>query len=293
MIKITHSGYYPGGMPLPGRQYSSDKFRYGFNGQEKDDEVYGNGNLNTAQFCEYDTRLIRRWNVDPVVKHSWNSYNCFSSNPIFRMDSNGDHDYSLDKKGNLTLTKKTDAKDHTIIAGENKINLAKEFIDEAIISEDKKKNEKVSFFISKDVEKTEEIYKFFATNTDVEWDFSVFENKSKVAVISSTHDPSHIKLYVADFKWKVLEGDKNIKMIRCSHSHPRIYNPKTGYPAYPSGFKNDGTIDFSDVGDRDVVENFDKQFHSRQPQQWEIFVPTAPKLKIMYDQLLFKVDNKE
>jgi hypothetical protein len=38
-------------------------YRYGFNGQEKVDEISGVGNHNTALFWEYDTRLGRRWNV--------------------------------------------------------------------------------------------------------------------------------------------------------------------------------------------------------------------------------------
>jgi hypothetical protein len=55
-------------MLMPGRKYNSNAYRWGFNGQEKDDEVYGSGNLNTAMFWEYDTRLGRRWNVDPLSK---------------------------------------------------------------------------------------------------------------------------------------------------------------------------------------------------------------------------------
>ena len=44
----------------------STRYRYGFNGQEKDNEVYGEGNSYTAEFWEYDPRLGRRWNCDPV-----------------------------------------------------------------------------------------------------------------------------------------------------------------------------------------------------------------------------------
>lgn len=109
MIKITHSGYYPGGMPLPGRQYSSDKYRFGFNGQENGNEVYGNGNLNTAQFWEYDTRLIRRWNVDPKGNEWESSYACFGNSPITNSDVFGDRakDAKSQKVGER-LTKKLD-----------------------------------------------------------------------------------------------------------------------------------------------------------------------------------------
>jgi len=33
--------YEPGGSLLPGRNYSSDSYKFGFQGQVKDDEVYG------------------------------------------------------------------------------------------------------------------------------------------------------------------------------------------------------------------------------------------------------------
>ena len=54
-------------MYLQGRKFlaPNSSYRYGFNGQEKDNEIYGTGNLNTAEYWEYDARIGRRWNVDP------------------------------------------------------------------------------------------------------------------------------------------------------------------------------------------------------------------------------------
>ena len=44
-------------------------YRFGFNGQEKDDEIFGStGTSYTAEFWQYDARIGRRWNVDPVDK---------------------------------------------------------------------------------------------------------------------------------------------------------------------------------------------------------------------------------
>lgn len=63
-------------------------YRYGFNGQEKDVEV--GSDIYTAEYWEYDSRLGRRWNIDPVV-HYWESpYSCFSNAPIWISDVNGD-----------------------------------------------------------------------------------------------------------------------------------------------------------------------------------------------------------
>lgn len=66
-----------------------ETYRYGFNGYENDDEVKGNGNhLDFGNFG-YDTRLGRRWNIDPVVKHHESPYATFANNPIWFADENG------------------------------------------------------------------------------------------------------------------------------------------------------------------------------------------------------------
>ncbi len=65
-------------------------YRYGFNGQEKDDEIAGQGNSYTAMYWQYDSRLGRRWNVDPI-KVDWESpYATFRNNPVFLNDIDGD-----------------------------------------------------------------------------------------------------------------------------------------------------------------------------------------------------------
>jgi RHS repeat-associated protein len=76
-------------MQLVGRNFSSDKYRYGFNGQEKSTEIDPHGNNMTAEFWQYDARLGRRWNVDPVVKVWESPYAAFANNPINNIDPNG------------------------------------------------------------------------------------------------------------------------------------------------------------------------------------------------------------
>ncbi|MCC6818998.1 MAG: hypothetical protein IT245_08920 [Bacteroidia bacterium] len=85
--------YYAFGAPMPGKGYvRTESYRYGFNGQEKDDEVSGEGNSNTAEFWQYESRLGRRFNVDPVFKVFLGSYSCFRNNPIYLIDPNGDNE---------------------------------------------------------------------------------------------------------------------------------------------------------------------------------------------------------
>jgi len=67
-----------------------DKYRFGFNGQEKVNEIAGIGNHNTALFWEYDTRLGRRWNLDPKPSLSVSNYAVFGNNPIVYKDFKGD-----------------------------------------------------------------------------------------------------------------------------------------------------------------------------------------------------------
>jgi len=67
----------------------SAEYRYGFGGQEQDNELYGHGNSYTAEFWQYDTRLGRRWNVDPV-RVAWESgYAVFRNSPLLFSDPSG------------------------------------------------------------------------------------------------------------------------------------------------------------------------------------------------------------
>ena len=75
---------------MSSRSFNAPEYKYGFNGQEKDNEVYGAGNLNTAEFWQYDTRLGRRWNLDPKPLPSISQYACFANSPIWMKDVKGD-----------------------------------------------------------------------------------------------------------------------------------------------------------------------------------------------------------
>ncbi|MDP2174277.1 MAG: hypothetical protein Q8K70_00055 [Bacteroidota bacterium] len=65
-------------------------YRFGFNTQEKDDEIAGVGNIYTAEYWEYDSRLGRRWNLDPVDQVWMSNYSVLGNNPLFNNDIFGD-----------------------------------------------------------------------------------------------------------------------------------------------------------------------------------------------------------
>ncbi|MFT3683043.1 MAG: hypothetical protein QM791_22475 [Ferruginibacter sp.] len=83
------SDYYPFGMLMPGRKFTNgNEYRYGFNGQEKSDEIFSNST--TALYWEYDSRIGRRWNMDPKPEIGVSEYAVFLNNPLLFTDLNGD-----------------------------------------------------------------------------------------------------------------------------------------------------------------------------------------------------------
>ena len=107
ILSNPHPKSYSFGSSIITRSFSAGSgFRFGFNTQEKDKEVYNNNNETyTATFWEYDGRLGRRWNVDPVNKPWESRYSCFSDNPIIIIDVNGDEGkdpYTVKKGDNLS-----------------------------------------------------------------------------------------------------------------------------------------------------------------------------------------------
>lgn len=65
---LSYSDYYPFGMLVPTRHGSSNAYRYGFQGQEKDDEIKGEGNSINYTFRMHDPRIGRFFSVDPLTR---------------------------------------------------------------------------------------------------------------------------------------------------------------------------------------------------------------------------------
>src|SRR5690554_1908657 len=82
--------YYPFGSPMPSRSFNGNGYKFGFNGQEKENEIYGEGNTYSAEYWMYDSRLGRRWNLDPKPNPSFSDYATFANNPVLYSDLLGD-----------------------------------------------------------------------------------------------------------------------------------------------------------------------------------------------------------
>ena len=102
--------YYAFGQLMPGRNWSSNEYKFGFNGKEKDDKVSGTGNQYDYGFRIYNPRIAKFLSVDPLTKnYPWYTPYQFAGNtPIQALDLDGLE--ILGYKSFFTLTvKKTGA----------------------------------------------------------------------------------------------------------------------------------------------------------------------------------------
>ncbi|AEW00281.1 hypothetical protein A4D02_23420 [Niastella koreensis] len=91
---VSAQDYYPFGMLQPGRSYltpAGDRYRYGFNGKENDNEVKGEGKQQDYGMRVYDPRLGKFLSVDPLSsKFPYYSPYQFAGNmPIHASDLDG------------------------------------------------------------------------------------------------------------------------------------------------------------------------------------------------------------
>lgn len=126
-------------MLLPNRHGSTDSYRYGYNGMEKDDELKGEGNSYDYGARMYDPRVGRWFNTDNINKPWLSQYQFSSGNPINYVDGDGNdeiHFYYyltdvLNAEGKITqeLTMWVeiieDDKEHTFFMHDPKENLTK------------------------------------------------------------------------------------------------------------------------------------------------------------------------
>ena len=92
-------------MLQPGRHANTPDYRYGFQGQEMDDEVKGEGNSLNYTFRMHDPRVGRFFAVDPLFKqYPWNSSYAFSENRLIdAIDLEGAEKLIVGKFSNPTL----------------------------------------------------------------------------------------------------------------------------------------------------------------------------------------------
>jgi len=79
-------------MQITERTGSSDEYRYGFNGMEKDDEIKGNGNSYDFGTRMYDPRIGKFISLDPRMREfsHMSPYAYAANNPVYYEDQEGE-----------------------------------------------------------------------------------------------------------------------------------------------------------------------------------------------------------
>ena len=103
---VSFADYLPFGQVMPNRSASEGSYRYGFQGQEKDDELKGEGNSVNFEFRMHDPRIGRFFAVDPLAsKYPWNSPYAFSENRLIDgVELEGLEFKRYDAEGNIIIT---------------------------------------------------------------------------------------------------------------------------------------------------------------------------------------------
>jgi len=97
---VSATDYYPFGLEMKGRTYNNEKYRYGFNGKEKDGELKGEGNSLDFGLRIYDPRIGRWLSVDPkahLAPHE-SPYCAMGNNPIYYIDPDGQFKIPIHKR---------------------------------------------------------------------------------------------------------------------------------------------------------------------------------------------------
>lgn len=136
--QIHTSYHHPFGMMMPGRTYqapSTEGHRFGFNGQEGDDELKGDGNSWNYKYRMYDSRLCRFSATDPLESDYpyYTPYSFAANQPIHALELEG-----LESSDDKNPTK-TEAEVYNDITLEflDFLDPLLEFLDDHWIDEDK------------------------------------------------------------------------------------------------------------------------------------------------------------
>ena len=99
-VVISATDYYPFGMPIDSRSYTSSLYRYGFNGKENDKET-GEQDYGMRM---YDSKVPHFLSIDPISREypDYSPYMFAGNNPIKNIDLDG-----LEPMGNMADFKRS------------------------------------------------------------------------------------------------------------------------------------------------------------------------------------------
>jgi len=88
---VSRTDHYAYGSPMPRRNFpGNDRYRFGYQGSEADDEFRGESVTINTFYRSMDTRIGRWISVDPVVQPYQSPYCSMDNNPVVYNDPHGD-----------------------------------------------------------------------------------------------------------------------------------------------------------------------------------------------------------
>ena len=214
------------------------------------------------------------YGVDPLAEKYLNisAYVYCHSNPINMVDPDGKDDYKLNKKGQISFWRSTNAKTtDRIFSGKNNILVNKGLASQLV----KNQTRNGTIALTNKSDDAFKFFKFVADNTNVEWNLIGEKNKNGVT----------FKLN-SDFSEKGANvryiNEKNL--IFMLHSHPwgsnegftRASGNYKEYKRTPSGELVEGVYRSGDVWTLDKIYGEYQQYHPNQQ------LPQYPKAFIYY-----------
>jgi RHS repeat-associated protein len=237
-------------MGITNRKFSGNKYRYGFNGKEKDNEVYGEGNAYDFGARIQDPRLGRWLSADPKAdKYAHLSpYNYVANNPIIFNDGDG--------KDFILMTGTPEA-----LWNSFKSIIEKKFEGLVVLTQSEIK--------TTGVKKYDRISQMYPTASKISW--TINEEKLNQMAAARSKNPNEI----AAKKQEILNELKNNfsyqqidKIINGDVT--AMYNLQQGMGTFGGAaeFGQKGTspqyinMDFMEAfGDQDVLTSFNMMFH--------------------------------
>ncbi|MFP4664303.1 MAG: JAB-like toxin 1 domain-containing protein, partial [Bacteroidales bacterium] len=234
---------------MENRSVSAGVYRFGFQGQEKDNEWTGQQGSHLAfKYRVHDTRIGRFLSVDPMAdQRSWVSpYNFVQNSPINRIDPTGalDKGYTYDDDGNVKEIEGQGADDYggseydvlfkksDFDAGNTAESDGLTVNDTKILSglSENRTDYNGNYAISSNKRESFNVFYFMANNTNVEWGIDGYRTSGdNEYIIRTSHDDEGVTMSTA------LSGYNEFNQIFNIHSHPAVDGTKGGSPCTPLG----------------------------------------------------------
>ena len=282
-----YDAYLPYGELLVDEHSSSEDLPYKFNGKQFDDETglyyYG---------ARYMNPITSLWyGVDPLAEKFPNigAYVYCHGNPINMIDPDGKDDYKLNKNGQISFWRRTNAKTtDRIFSGKNNILVNKGLASQLV----KNQTRNGTIALTNKSDDAFKFFKFVADNTNVEWNL-IGERSDNGGVVFKLN---------SDFQSTADVNTVNAgKFLFMLHSHPwgsneRVTRASGNYNEYkntPAGELVEQPYRDGDVWTLDAIYGKYKQDHPRQtldnyPKAFIYYAGDSKQAKQLYQYNLQK-----